>query len=144
MLRIAWSTLSDLDRVLGLRDLPLAADAGGVDEDVRSCRLALDERVDRVARRARSVVDEHAVLAEHAVQEARLARVRAPDDGDAREAPSSSGGASSRGAPDDGGLEVADAAPVERADRGDLVDAEPVDLDTPRRRLRGESALFAA
>ena len=67
----------------GLEHLALAADARGVDERVG---LALPARLDldRVARGAGLVEGDHALLAQHAVHERRLADVGAPDDGDAR------------------------------------------------------------
>ena len=45
--------------------------------------VALEHRVDRVARRARDLRDDHALLAEQRVQQRRLADVRAAEDGDA-------------------------------------------------------------
>ena len=67
-----------LDRVA---HLALAPHAGGVDE--RHPAVAHDERhVDRVARRAGHVGDDHAVLAQEAVDERGLADVRPPDDGE--------------------------------------------------------------
>src|SRR3954449_12267387 len=68
-----------LDRVL---DLGLAAQARGVDED-HLAPIDLEREVDRVARRAGDVGDDHALGAEQAVDERRLADVRAPDDREA-------------------------------------------------------------
>ena len=62
----------------GLGDLRLAAHAGGVDED--ELRPSTSKRqVDRVARGARDVGDDHALVAERPVDQRRLADVRAPD-----------------------------------------------------------------
>ena len=60
-------------------DPPLAPDAGGVDEEVRAITEG-QRRVHRVARRARSLVDEHPLLAEHRVDEGGLADIRSADD----------------------------------------------------------------
>src|SRR3954470_16264316 len=68
-----------LDRVLDLR---LAAQAGGVDED-HAAPVDLERQVDRIARRSRHLGDDHALGAEHAVDERRLADVRPPDDREA-------------------------------------------------------------
>ena len=70
-----------LDR---LRDLGRAADAGRVDEQ-QLAAVDLDRRVDRVARRARDVGDDHALAAEEGVDERGLADVRAPDHREAHE-----------------------------------------------------------
>ena len=59
--------------------LALAADPGGVDEH-EGAVAALEHGVDRVARRARHLGDDHALLAEQRVQEARLADVRPAED----------------------------------------------------------------
>ena len=64
----------------------LAAQAGGVDEHERAV-AALEHRVDRVARRAGDLRDDHALAAEQLVHEARLADVRAAEDRDADRAP---------------------------------------------------------
>jgi hypothetical protein len=56
-------------------DRPAAADAGGVDQDHRLA-VQLDGAVDRVARRPRHVADDHPLVAEHLVDEGRLAGVR--------------------------------------------------------------------
>ena len=62
-----------------------AAQAGGVDEAHRPVGR-LDHRVDGVARRARHVVHDGALLAQELVEERRLAHVGPADDGDARRA----------------------------------------------------------
>ena len=67
-----------LDRVVDLR---LAAHTGGVDEQILA-EFVFKIAVDGVARRARNVGDDHALLAENAVEQARLADVRLADDGD--------------------------------------------------------------
>ena len=75
-----------LDR---LGDLRLAAHAGGVDDhDVAA--VDLERQVDRVARRAGLVGDDHAVAAGEAVDERGLADVGPPDHGEADGAPSAS------------------------------------------------------
>ena len=66
----------------GVLDLGLAAQAGGVDED-QLAPVDLHRQVDRVARGARDVGDDHALRARDAVDERRLADVRAPDHGEA-------------------------------------------------------------
>ena len=68
-----------------LDPLPLLAaapQAGGVDED-EGRLAALQHRVDRVARRAGHLGDDHALAADEPVEERRLADVRAPEDRDA-------------------------------------------------------------
>src|SRR4029079_13160906 len=59
-----------------------AAEAGGVDE-LKGPFPALDERVDRVARRSRHLRDDRALLADEPVVERRLADVRPTEDRDA-------------------------------------------------------------
>ena len=127
--RTAEPTLANSIVVGGLRDLALAAEPGGVDEDV-ALVAALHERVDRVARGAGAVVDDHPLLAEDAVHQAGLAGVRLADDRDAREelvdacpAPCSPGSAATIAR-----LELGHAAAVQRADR-----------DRPCRRRGGRS-----
>src|SRR5581483_11197689 len=61
---------------------PLAAQAGGVDED-EPRPVPLEEGVDRVPGRPRHVRDDHPLLAEDRVQQARLADVRPTEDRDA-------------------------------------------------------------
>ncbi len=64
-----------------LEDLAAAAHAGGVDQGVLLF-VALERDVDAVAGGAGLVVDDHPLLAEHAVDQGRLADVGAADDGD--------------------------------------------------------------
>ncbi len=64
-----------------LLDLGGATDTGGVDEPVRAA-FALDQRVDRVARRARDLAHDGALGACELVQQRRLAGVRPADDRD--------------------------------------------------------------
>src|SRR4051794_10411192 len=80
-----------LDRALGaqggvvldrLGDLRLPAHAGGVD-DHQAAAVDLEREVDRVARRARDLGDDHALAAQEAVDQRRLADVRATDDREA-------------------------------------------------------------
>src|SRR5215211_2446300 len=68
-----------LDRLLHLGAAP---DAGRVDQQQRPA-VDLDRRVDRVARGAGDVGDDHALAAEEGVDEAGLADVRAADHGEA-------------------------------------------------------------
>ena len=60
-----------------------AAHPGGVDELDRPL-VGLDQGVDGVAGRAGQVVHDGPLLAREAVEQGRLADVRAPDDGDGR------------------------------------------------------------
>ena len=64
--------------------LGLAADAGGVDEDILAV-FVLQARVHGVARCAGHIRDDDAVFAEHEIDERGLADVRLADDGDADE-----------------------------------------------------------
>ena len=65
----------------GIVDLGLAAHTGRVDEAVFS-EFIFKIAVDGVARRACDVRDDHALLAEDAVEQAGLADIRLADDGD--------------------------------------------------------------
>ena len=65
-----------------LRDRRALAHAGRVDEAV-ALAVVLDDGVHEVARRAGNVGDDGALHARHAVEQRRLARVGAADDGDA-------------------------------------------------------------
>ena len=67
-----------LDR---LGDLAALAHAGGVDQRVVP-RAAVEVEIQRVARRARLVEGDHALLAEQRIDQRRFADVRAPDDRD--------------------------------------------------------------
>ena len=66
-----------------LVDGALLADARGVDHAV-ALAVALDHRVDGVARGARDVAHDGAIVADHLVEERGLAGVGAPDDGNAQ------------------------------------------------------------
>ena len=79
-----------IDRLQGLDDAPLleavvhacaAAHAGRVDQHV-GLAVALEGHVHRVARRARLVERDHALLAEQAVDQRRLADIRPADHAD--------------------------------------------------------------
>ena len=95
------------------------------------------------AGRARPRVDEHPILTEDAVHHARLARVGLCRDRDARKAVRVLDlFLRRRERVDDGGLEVTDAATVERAYRDDLLDAGAADLERVGVEL-GKSALLA-
>ena len=63
----------------GVGDLGLAAQAGGVD-DHELAPVDLQRKIDRVARGAGDLGDDHALVAQQAVDERGLADVRAPDD----------------------------------------------------------------
>ncbi len=66
-----------------LLDRAASADAGRVDQH-HGLPVELDRRIDRIAGGARHVGHDHSLAAEHAVDEGRLAGVRAPDDRNAR------------------------------------------------------------
>ena len=53
-------------------------------DDAEAAAMPRQQRVDRVARRARHVADQHALLPQQPVDQRRLADVRPADDGDAR------------------------------------------------------------
>ena len=111
--------------------LPLAADARGVDEHERLV-AALEHRVDRVAGRARLLGDDHALLAEQRVQQARLAHVRAPENGDADRLLARLRRPGARQARDDRVEQVAGAVPVHGRERDRVAEAEPVELERLR------------
>ena len=72
--------------VLGaLVDLAPPAHARGVDE-TNGAPLGLDNRVDRVACRARHIMHDRPVFADEAIEERRLAHIRAAHDGDRKNA----------------------------------------------------------
>ena len=76
---------ADQAEVLGrLVDAAAAAHAGGVDEAQRAV-VGLDDGVDGVARGARHVVDDRALVADQPVEQRRLPDVGAPDDRDREE-----------------------------------------------------------
>src|SRR3954452_23899853 len=114
-----------LDRVL---DLGLAAQAGGVDED-HPPAVDLERQVDRVAGRAGDVGDDHALGAEQAVDERRLADVRAAHDREADEVVVLLGRLLLGGQQlDDPVEEVARAEALGGRDRQRLAEAERVEL----------------
>ena len=137
MPRIACRTLTASTSSSCLGDLALAADARGVDEDV-ALAVALDERVDRVARRARPLVDEHA----RSSPRMRFMRLILPAFGARRCATRGGrlvvglgvGVVAPAGALDDRRLELADAATVERARPGRPARRRGDRARTPRRR----------
>jgi hypothetical protein len=113
---------------------PLAAQAGGVDEDER--RLAAPEHgVDRVPRRAGHLGDDHALLSENRVQQARLADVRSAENRDPDRLLADLGWAGAWEASHDGVEQVACAVAVQRGKRDRVAEAEAVELE--RRRLPG-------
>ena len=152
-------------------DRALAPDPGGVDEQV-VLAIARQHRVDAVPGRARDVRDQVAVLAEEPVDQRRLANVRPADhrhsdrpgdrlvlfDGGINGDLFGSVGADLHRRPfrhgqqlDDHLLEVADVAPVGRADRDGALHAELVELTDQRLLLvavdlvhRGDHRLAAA
>ncbi len=63
------------------RHLAATPDAGRVDEHDLAA-APLEPRIDRVPRRARHLRDDDALLAEEGVEQARLADIRSPDQGD--------------------------------------------------------------
>ncbi len=100
-----------------LLQVDAATDAGRVDEPPQ-LSAELDDLVDRVARRARELVDDDALLARGLVEQRRLADVRAPEDRHAA-------GSADLGLRDGRGLgkdlhdlveQVGDAASVDRGD----------------------------
>ncbi len=122
--------------------LALAPQAGRVDEQ-EGAVVALQHRVDRVARRAGDVRDDHALLADERVQERRLAHVRAAEDGDADRLVAERRPALAREQRDDLVEQVAGAVAVQRRERQRVAEPEPVELE----RLevaRGSSSLFAS
>ncbi len=134
MARLASITLSV--STCRLRHLARPANARRVD-DAELLAVPLQERVDRVARGARHLRDDHPVLAQQPIDERRLARVRAADDRDRGFAGSFGGPAVTR--PDRGSArapgsrrsfeQIADAVAVLGADLHDRVEAEPVQLE---------------
>ena len=117
-----------LDRV---RDLRLAAHAGGVDED----QLALADHqrhVDRVAGGARDVGDDHPLLAEEAVDERGLADVRPADDAPGARCRRRARVIARRQQLDDAVEQVARAEALRRGDRHRLAQAEPMELARQR------------
>jgi hypothetical protein len=75
--------LDDRELLDGLEDLALAAQAGGVDQGV-VLALALERHGDGIARGARLVEGDDALLAEQRIDERRLADVGPAHHGDAR------------------------------------------------------------
>ena len=106
----------------------LAADPRGVDEDERPV-AALEDRVDRIARRAGQVGHDHALVAEDRVQQRRLADVRAAEDRDADRIVGSLHASGSRKLVDDHVEEVAAAVPVQRRNRPRFAEAEAVEVE---------------
>ena len=123
--------MSQVSRECWVVDLGLLAEPGGVDEHcadglaVGAFQLEFD--VDGVARGARDVADDHAVLADEAVHEGGLADVRAAEDGDLQDV---------RGELGVGGLDagervvqdVLDAALVQAGDGVDVLEPERVEI----------------
>ena len=119
-----------LDEAVLFGDLRFAANSRGVDQH-ELLPVALDHRVDRVARGAGTIVDQHAIFAGDAVDERRLAGVGPTDDRDAHQRVVMVGtieGHLGRQRREDRRLELAEAAPVKRRDAVQLVDAEPVEI----------------
>ena len=122
----AWSARSS--RVV-LDPLPLlaaTAQARRVDEHERRV-AALQHRVDRVARRARDLRDDHPLAADEPVEERRLAHVRAAEDRDADRLGPDRDLARARQARDDLVEQVAGAVTVEPRERPRVAEAEPVE-----------------
>ena len=118
-----------------LRHLALAPDAGGVDEHVGPA-LVDERRVHRVARGAGLIVDEHALGAQHRIDDRRLADVGAADhrDGDGLLA---AGGRRGRGRAVAQRLEhLGDAAAVLARDAERIAEAESIEVG--HRRLLAE------
>ncbi len=113
-----------LGAVVHLRPAP---HAGRVDEPDRSV-FGLDDGVDRVARRARHVVHDCTLVADQAVEERRLADVRATDDRDAGDVGpvlvNSSRGSTSGKSFDELVEQIAGAEAVQRRHREGLAQAE--------------------
>ena len=85
-----------------------------------------------VAGRSRLLGDDHALLAEQRVEEARLARVRPPEDRDADRVLARLGRAAPGEAGDDRVEQVARAVSVHRGERNRVAEAEPVELQRVR------------
>ena len=111
--------------------LALAADPGGVDEHERAV-AALEHGVDRVARRARHLGDDHALLAEQRVQQARLADVRPAEDRDADRLLADLLRAAAREHRHDRVEQVAGAVAVLGRERHRVAEPEPVELERER------------
>ena len=89
----------------------------------------VEHGVDRVARRPRHVGDDHAVLAEDRVQQARLADVRAPEDRDPDRLLADLRRPRARQARDDRVEQVAGAVAVQRGERDRVAEPEAVELE---------------
>jgi hypothetical protein len=109
----------------------LAAKARGVDEDELPVTAA-EDCVYGVARRARLVGDDHALLAEQRIQQARLADVRSPEDRDADRRVRDCGPAATRQPGNDRVEQVAGAVAVSRRERKRIAESEPVELERER------------
>ena len=117
----------------GVRDLGLAAQPGGVDEDDPAA-VDLEREVDRVAGRAGHLADDHALLAQQPVDERRLADVGAPDDGQADRVVVLLGDLLLRRgqALHDRVEQVARAEPLHGGDRHRVAQAQPVEVGGQR------------
>ena len=111
--------------------LALAAEPGGVDEH-EGAVAALEHGVDRVARRAGHLGDDHALLAEQRVQEARLADVRPAEDRDADRLLADLLRAAAGEHRHDRVEQVAGAVAVQGRERHRVAEPEPVELERER------------
>ena len=108
--------------------IALAPDPSRVDEDERLVAAA-QNGVDRVAGRARLLRDDHPLLAEQRVEQARLADVRPPEDRDADRLLPRLGRPAPGQSRDDRVQQVARAVAVDRRDRDRVAEPEPVELE---------------
>ena len=111
--------------------LALAPNARCVDEHEGSL-AALQNGVDRVAGRAGLLGDDHALLSDQRVEQARLADVRTAEDRDADRLLSGLRRAAARQPRDDRVQEVAGAVAVDRGDRDRVAEPEAVELERLR------------
>ena len=111
---------------LALTALP--AETGGVDQDER--RLAAPQHgVDRVPGRPRDVGDDHPLLADDRVQQARLADVRPAEDRDPDRVFADARRPGAGQTRDDRVQQVARPVPVQGRERYGLAEPEPVELE---------------
>ena len=109
--------------------LPLAAQAGRVDEHERRVVVAPEHGVDRVARRARDVRHDHALTSHERVQERRLADVRPPEDRDLDRLVADRPLAVAGKPRDDLVEQVARAVAVQRRDRDRVAEPQPMEVE---------------